>query len=274
MMMKSAAVALLAVSAAVSGCTGMRGPHVEIRPLNPGMGPGTGPGTGNVGSGSIAAGHALFRRGEYALAMDAYRKVLRDDPGNADAYNGLAVSYAAMGRYDVGDRFFQRALSLAPADGRILRNFARCLEQQGRHDESRAMLARLDGTGKIPTPRLSLAQIAARAPVMAQGNAAPAPASTPAQRLVRQSLREVRLDTSTLGSGAHAGHLSSHITVTIVDRSATLNDETAEPSDQPAPAVKTPRVATEDASEKGGHAADRDLSVLRPWKVMKTEERS
>ncbi|WP_336957781.1 tetratricopeptide repeat protein [Sphingobium aquiterrae] len=264
-------VALLAASAAISGCTGMGTSHVEIRPLNPGAGPGAGPGTGNLRSTGIAAGHALFRQGEYALAMDAYRKVLRVDPANADAYNGLAVSYAAMGRYDIGDRFFQLALSFAPTDARILRNFARCLEQQGRHDESRAMLARLDGTGAMPTPRTSLAQIAARPAVMAQAGTA-----AQAQHLVRQSMGEVRLDTSTLGSNANTGQLSAHITVTIIDRSDIVekDKDTAEQPGQQATATRAPRVATEDVSAKGGHAADRDLSFLRLWKAMKTEEPS
>lgn len=236
-MMKSTVLLLSALAlAGATGCTGLHKAQLEIRPLSPRQ--------GGVQSAGIAAGHALFQRGEYALAMDAYRQVLRHDPGNADAYNGLAISYAAMGRYDIADRFFQLAMSFAPADTKVRRNFARCLEQQGRHDESRALLASLatPGTLAAAPPRATLAQIAARPVQAAQSNSAAAPAY-----LVRQSLGEVRLDTLALDHGENLGRFTPQITVTIVnraaDRAAEKDAAQAEQADTTAPTEQPPHVA-------------------------------
>ncbi|MDF0543053.1 tetratricopeptide repeat protein [Sphingobium sp. H39-3-25] len=240
-MMKSTVLLLGALAlAGAAGCTGLHKAQLEIRPLSPRQ--------GGVQSAGIAAGHALFQRGEYALAMDAYRQVLRHDPGDADAYNGLAISYAAMGRYDIADRFFQLALSFAPADTKVRRNFARCLEQQGRHDESRALLASLAAPGTLPaTPRTTLAQIAARPVAAARSNGAPAPAF-----LVRQSLTEVRLDTLALDQGENLGRFTPQITVTILNRGAE-KDAAAEQADIAAPADQPPHVAANHL--RGGNAA-------------------
>lgn len=82
---------------------------------------------------ALAKGKMLFGRGEFALAADAFRRAVRQDPASADAYNGLAASYDQLGRYDLSRRYYELALSRAPEDGRILRNLARSEVRQG-HD--------------------------------------------------------------------------------------------------------------------------------------------
>lgn len=88
-------------------------------------------GSGALGAGALAKGRMLFDRGEYALAVDAFRQAVRYAPGSADALNGLAVSYDHLGRYDLSQRYYQLALAVAPEDGRILRNLARSMLRQG-----------------------------------------------------------------------------------------------------------------------------------------------
>lgn len=106
---------------------------------------------------SMAMGRMLFERGEYALAADAFRKAVRADPDSADAYNGLAASYDNLGRFDLSRRYYELALSRAPEDGRILRNFARSMLGQGDKLAARKLLAEAAALGEatasqIPEP--------------------------------------------------------------------------------------------------------------------------
>jgi len=97
---------------------------------------------------SMAMGRMLFERGEFALAADAFRKAVRADPDSADAYNGLAASYDNLGRFDLSRRYYELALSRAPEDGRILRNFARSMLGQGDKLAARKLLAEAAALGQ------------------------------------------------------------------------------------------------------------------------------
>lgn len=80
---------------------------------------------------SLAKGKMLFARGEYALALESFRRAVREDPAGADGYNGLAASYDQLGRFDLSRRYYELALARAPEDVRILRNMARSFDRQG-----------------------------------------------------------------------------------------------------------------------------------------------
>jgi Flp pilus assembly protein TadD len=90
---------------------------------------------------ALAKGRMLFERDEFALAADAFRKAVRQDPDNADAYNGLAASYDNLGRFDLSRRYYELALARSPEDGRILRNFARSMLGQGNKLAARRLFA-------------------------------------------------------------------------------------------------------------------------------------
>jgi hypothetical protein len=89
----------------------------------------------------LSKGRMLFERGEYALAADAFRRAVRQNPESGDAYNGLAASYDQLGRYDLSRRYYELALAQAPEDGRILRNFARSMLSQGDRLTARKLMA-------------------------------------------------------------------------------------------------------------------------------------
>ncbi|WP_375196219.1 tetratricopeptide repeat protein [Sphingobium sp.] len=142
---------------------------------------------------ALARGDLLFSRGEYALALDAFRRAVRNEPADARGLNGVAISYAAMGRHDLAREFFELALARSPEDARIARNFARSLTAQGLKGEADALLAQ---AGAVPTDlaiaaRPTLAQLASVAPVAA----ALRPVQLTAVELERVSLGEVRLRT-------------------------------------------------------------------------------
>ena len=82
-----------------------------------------------------------FALGNVALALEGFRKALREDPRSTDAMNGIAACYDRMGRFDLSRRFYEMALASAPNDMRLYANLALSLDLQGRPDEAAALRA-------------------------------------------------------------------------------------------------------------------------------------
>lgn len=141
-----------------------------------------------VGQTSVAAGNALVARGQYGLAVAAYRRVLRLDPVNSQAMEGLAITYELLGRADLADRYYQEALALAPRNPRIYQNFAAFLRVQQREAEAVQLMADM---------RIVLPDAVAEAPVSAAEQPAASPPAVavamvqaePDVRLIKQSDR-------------------------------------------------------------------------------------
>jgi tetratricopeptide (TPR) repeat protein len=61
-------------------------------------------------------GNVSFGKGEYADAEDCYRKAIKKDPANAEAYNNLAWLYYTQGRnFEEAEGLALRAVELNPA---------------------------------------------------------------------------------------------------------------------------------------------------------------
>jgi tetratricopeptide (TPR) repeat protein len=176
------AIVAVALIIATAACSGPQKGVLSIKPVNQQA---AGP-----AQDELARGDVLFSRGEYALALDAFRRAVRSDPTDAHGLNGVAISYAAMGRHDLAREFFELALSRAPEDQRIARNFARSLSAQGFNSEADALLAQAGAAPKGATvvARPTLAQLASAVPVSS-------PVRTASVELERMSLGEVRLRT-------------------------------------------------------------------------------
>ena len=123
----AAAMALIATACATT-------PKVAVKPLPTGIALGPHP-----VSFRIAEAAGQFALGNIALALESYRKALRDEPTSIDAQIGLAACYDTMGRYDLSRRHYEEALALAPSDPHLLGMFAASLFQQGRVDEAAAV---------------------------------------------------------------------------------------------------------------------------------------
>jgi hypothetical protein len=169
--------------------------------------------------GALLKAQILLSRGEHALAVDAYRKAIRHNPGNASAYNGLAIAYDQLGRHDLSRRYYELALAYAPREGKYYRNLARSLERQGLKSEAARILAQLDA-GEEPAPDAapepasfrSLAQIAS------EQASTFADAATGAIRphLERLSMGEVLLETRAEAAPVMAAHsITVPIPVTV-----------------------------------------------------------
>lgn len=136
----------------------------------------------SVGQTSVAAGNALVERGQYGLAIAAYRRVLRIDPANSPAREGLAIAYEMLGRADLADRYYQEALALAPHNPRIYQNFVAFLRAQRRDAEAAQLMADM----RIALPDAEVAS-APEPPPRVEAAPVEVAATEPDVRLIRQS---------------------------------------------------------------------------------------
>ena len=68
-------------------------------------------------------GNAYLQKKEWEEAESFYRKAIREEPENADAYNNLAwLYYMKKENLDQAEKLAQRALELNPAKGDIYRD--------------------------------------------------------------------------------------------------------------------------------------------------------
>jgi hypothetical protein len=83
-------------------------------------------------SGSLLdVGRAQLSLGNAGTALETFRKLLREQPANPDAFAGIAACYQAMGRYDLEQANYEFALAYAPHDQRLLTALASSLQRQG-----------------------------------------------------------------------------------------------------------------------------------------------
>ena len=194
--MNKGAIFLAAAAATVStSCSN----SIEIRPLKQPLAAGQQPANFRV-----AEGNGQFVLGNVALALEAYRKALREEPENVDAMMGIAACYDRMGRFDLSRKHYEMALAVQPADTEIYALFAQSLDVQGKRDEAARVKSELatrvvapeaarEAPGSVPVlppppaPNVTVALAPPRsAPVAVEHSAAPV-------RLERLSMGEVAL---------------------------------------------------------------------------------
>ncbi len=77
------------------------------------------------GQTELAAARAALKDGHIAAAIKQFRLAAINSETRGDAFNGLGVSYAKLGRADLAERYFQQALMEAPESPRYLANLER-----------------------------------------------------------------------------------------------------------------------------------------------------
>jgi len=102
------------------------------------------------GSGVLAEATGQLVLGNVGLALEGFRKALREHPNSAEAYAGIAKCYEAMGRYDLAQSNYEAALALAPDSPKLLTAVAVTLDQQG--EKNAAQMARQEAASVEPAP--------------------------------------------------------------------------------------------------------------------------
>lgn len=153
-----------------------------------------------AGGDRLAAARSALALGNVGMALEQFRKALRERPESIDALAGIAQCYDAMGRGDLSRRYYQEALALAPADTRLLRRYADALGRHGALAEAQAVIAEIALRTRAPAAQWVIepgrAAAGDRPAAGAVERLASSEAAAPRVRLERLSLGEVALVTS------------------------------------------------------------------------------
>lgn len=100
-------------------------------------------------TGDVAVGEAELGIGNVALAMETFRKAIRDNPTDVRALTGLALSYQRMGRLDLSRKWLETALATAPDSPQLLNDLADVLDQQGEADQGALVRAEANVNARL-----------------------------------------------------------------------------------------------------------------------------
>lgn len=143
----TATVAVLLASCSFGPQLQTRLPQVRDVPVLAGMGP----------QESLARARTFLASKNYGLAIELFKAAGRDPALEVDSLNGLAIAYDGIGRADLAERYFQKALALRSDDDRTRRNLATFYATSGQQEKRRALLA------SVPTKPAIASAVAADA---------------------------------------------------------------------------------------------------------------
>lgn len=90
---------------------------------------------------SLARAKTYLASRQYGLAIELFRAAGKDQALELDSLNGLAIAYDAIGRSDLAQRYFEKALALRGDDPRTRRNLAAFYDASGQPQKKTALLA-------------------------------------------------------------------------------------------------------------------------------------
>ena len=177
-MAKGGTILVTAVAVTLTACASSDS-ALKIRPLPDRLAAATG-----SDAPMIAEARGLLALGSVGLAIEAFRKVLREEPNNAEAMAGLAGCYERMGRYDLAREKYEAALAIAPSNVVLLNTFAASLDHQGFKAQAVALRAE---ASRVETAKIVAA--APRTPLeQAEVQAAEIPTNTASKTPARNSI--------------------------------------------------------------------------------------
>jgi len=138
--------------------------------------------------------------GRYGLAIERFGQVLAGDRRSLEALNGLAIAYVRLGRFDIGQGYFERALEIDAFSVPTLNNYGRALIEQGRLRDAGPFLQLALQRAAEPDLAVIAANVesirASRSPALvAAVREPPAPPVRDSRRLIRLAAHRYRLET-------------------------------------------------------------------------------
>lgn len=92
------------------------------------------------GDAELTAGKAQFRRANYGLAEQHFRKAVELNAQNPEAWMGLAAAYDQLGRFDFADRAYEQLLKIAGRKPEIVNNMGYSYYLRGDLKKARKLL--------------------------------------------------------------------------------------------------------------------------------------
>lgn len=90
---------------------------------------------------SLVRARGFLAARQYGLAIELFRTAGHDPSLELDSLNGLAIAYDGIGRGDLAERYFQKALALRTDDARTRRNLATFYATSKQQEKRLALLA-------------------------------------------------------------------------------------------------------------------------------------
>src|SRR6185295_13982810 len=104
---------------------------------------------------SFNAGLTHLRENRPALALELFRKAVKEDPKNAYAYKGLGLTYAQLGKLSDAVAAFRKALELNPYYVDVRNDLGSALVLSGKRPEGKAEFLAAFNDPTNPTPEIS-----------------------------------------------------------------------------------------------------------------------
>src|SRR4026209_989079 len=104
---------------------------------------------------SFNAGLAHLRESRPALALEQFKKAIKEDSRNAYAYKGLGLTYAQMGKFNDAVAAFRKALELNPYYVDVRNDLGTVLVLSGKRAEGKAEFLAAFNDPTNPTPEIS-----------------------------------------------------------------------------------------------------------------------
>ena len=90
---------------------------------------------------AVEAARLLLEKGEHALAVQAFERILVDHPSLGEVLTGLARAQMALGDHAAAEATYRRAIELQPSSTVLRSNLAQALASQGRLQEGYDLMA-------------------------------------------------------------------------------------------------------------------------------------
>ena len=183
----------------------------------------------------VTEGNAQLALGNVGLAIESYRKALREQPDSVPALIGLATCYDRMGRADLSRSNYEMALAVDPANTEIYSLFAQSLDAQGQRDEAARVKTELAARVVAPeAPREVPGSVPVLPPPPAQSVTVALAPPRSAPVAVEQPLAQLRLERLSMREVALVTQPEPKWEAKSVTRTATSTTIQFERKDQPA----------------------------------------
>lgn len=228
------------------------------------------------GSEELEAGRLALKQGHVAHAIQQFRLAALNEAAAPDAFNGLGVAYARLGRADLAERYFKIAVELDTSNPKFAANLARFYGSDlgtssralaMREQEAIAVLAKAE---QEAAKQGLLNPLTGEAPDRVESVVVNAPTA----QIERESKNALRLTTSDASTAQSAGN-----TPEVAVREAPVKEEVAKPERPRISLVgrvqqtrSNSRPARITVSRAGGRWASRPRAASYPVRVALKRE--